>query len=543
MDEKPGICVKSTILVLILLLGTFFAVMTTDTVVAEQDGDYTYATSGSPLVATVTGYTGTGGAISIPSTLGGYPTRAIGDYAFNGVGGRSITMATIPYGVASIGNYAFASCSQMTSVSIPDSVTSISTGAFTSCTALTSAVLPQNLTSIESFLFSNCPALMSAHIPEKVTGILTYAFSQCSSLTSVDIPKNVTGIGYGAFISCTALTSVIIGDGVTDIAIYAFSDCVALNDLRIGCNVTRIGINAFSGCTALTAVVVPGSVTSIGAGGFAQCSSLTRMQFDGDAPSCGLLWIAECSPDLIAYYRSGAAGFTDPWEGIPTVMMTPPSTPLDIVAFPGSSQARLSWTAPGSDGNCSVSAYEVYYGTEDTLDRFFGSFGPTARMANITGLQPAGTVFCFAVRAINEVGASPMSAVVHAIPYTVPGAPILVTATAGVEKVTISWQAPNNDGGNAIAGYNVYRALAGGSEVLTTVGAGTLSYVDTKGTVGTTYTYYIVASNAAGAGANSSQVSATPQSAAVDNTMLYVGVVIAIIAVIAIAVVLMRRKK
>ncbi|MEI6796179.1 MAG: hypothetical protein WCK39_04875, partial [Methanomassiliicoccales archaeon] len=88
----------------------------------------------------------------------------------------------------------------------------------------------------------------------------------------------------------------------------------------------------------------------------------------------------------------------------------------------------------------------------------------------------------------------------------------------------------------------VYLALAGGSQLLTSVNASTLSYAHTNGTAGTAYTYYVVATNAVGAGANSSQVSATPQSAAVDNTMLYVGIAIAIIAVIAIAVVLMRKK-
>ena len=48
---------------------------------ADQDGDYTYTVSGGN--ATITAYTGAGGAISIPATLGGYPTVAIGDYVFN----------------------------------------------------------------------------------------------------------------------------------------------------------------------------------------------------------------------------------------------------------------------------------------------------------------------------------------------------------------------------------------------------------------------------------------------------------------------------
>ena len=49
---------------------------------AAQSGDFTYTvTSG---VATITGYTGTGGAVTIPSTLGGAPVTSIDYNAFMG---------------------------------------------------------------------------------------------------------------------------------------------------------------------------------------------------------------------------------------------------------------------------------------------------------------------------------------------------------------------------------------------------------------------------------------------------------------------------
>jgi hypothetical protein len=64
---------------LLLFIGCVFL---SSTAFADQDGDYTYTVSGGN--ATITGYTGAGGAISIPVTLGGYPTVAIGDNAFSG---------------------------------------------------------------------------------------------------------------------------------------------------------------------------------------------------------------------------------------------------------------------------------------------------------------------------------------------------------------------------------------------------------------------------------------------------------------------------
>ena len=70
---------------------------------AAQDGDYTYTESGGN--ATITAYTGTGGAISIPATLGGYPTIAIGDIAFSNK--TTLTSVTIPSSVTSIGQGVF----------------------------------------------------------------------------------------------------------------------------------------------------------------------------------------------------------------------------------------------------------------------------------------------------------------------------------------------------------------------------------------------------------------------------------------------------
>ena len=66
---------------------------------------------------------------------------------------------TIPQGIASIGDYAFDSCTSLTSVSIPDSVTSIGDCAFGSCTSLTSVSIPDSVTSIGDYAFDNCPNL------------------------------------------------------------------------------------------------------------------------------------------------------------------------------------------------------------------------------------------------------------------------------------------------------------------------------------------------------------------------------------------------
>jgi titin len=90
----------------------------------------------------------------------------------------------------------------------------------------------------------------------------------------------------------------------------------------------------------------------------------------------------------------------------------------------------------------------------------------------------------------------------------VPAAPLL-TATAGLAVVNLSWTVPF-DGGSAITGYAIYRGTTiGGETLLTTVPPGT-TYADALVTSGITYFYRVLATNAEGNGASSNEALATP---------------------------------
>jgi outer membrane protein assembly factor BamB len=126
-------------------------------------------------------------------------------------------------------------------------------------------------------------------------------------------------------------------------------------------------------------------------------------------------------------------------------------------------------------------------------------------------------------------------------------APQDFAATAGEGKVALSWTAPADNGGSDIASYEVFRAVQGGSpSLLATVPGSNHTYVDTTGVVGTNYSYYVRSTNAEGAGPSSTSAIASPQAipAAPDNTLLYVGVVIvALIVIAAIMMLTLGRKK
>ena len=210
----------------LLILGTFFAVVP-DLVSADQDGDYTYAVSNG--AATITDYTCAGVAITIPSTLGGYPTVAIGDNAFYSC--TFLTSVVIPDSVTTIGAKAFKSCTSLTSVTIPDSVITIGDDAFYYCSSLTSVTIGNSVITIGGDAFSFCSSLDSMTFGNHVTTIGNYAFQYCSNLTSITIPDSVITIGDGAFYGCTFLTSVIIGNNVTTIGKYAFVSCSSLTSI------------------------------------------------------------------------------------------------------------------------------------------------------------------------------------------------------------------------------------------------------------------------------------------------------------------------
>lgn len=88
----------------------------------------------------------------------------------------------------------------------------------------------------------------------------------------------------------------------------------------------------------------------------------------------------------------------------------------------------------------------------------------------------------------------------------VPAAPTGLTATAGDGRVGLQWTAAAG-----ASGYNVKRsAVSGGPYTTVAPGVTAATYTDLGLTNGTVYYYVVSAVNAAGEGANSAQVSATP---------------------------------
>jgi len=145
-------------------------------------GDYQYTINDDGTIDIVR-YYGEKEVVSIPSELDGRKVTVIGNSAFMSC--KNITSIKIPDGVTHIGSNAFLSCFNLKSITIPDSVYALSTAAFGSCESLKSVTLPDGITEIEHSTFIHCKSLTSVTIPKNVTCIRSRAFSNCESLKGI----------------------------------------------------------------------------------------------------------------------------------------------------------------------------------------------------------------------------------------------------------------------------------------------------------------------------------------------------------------------
>ena len=359
----------------------------------------------SPGGVTITGYSGPGGAVSIPSSIPEVGTViAIGSQAFESCGLSSVT---IPNSVTNIGDDAFDFSSSLTNITIGDSVTSFGDLAFAACTSLSTVTIPNSVTSIGNVAFLGCTSLREITVDPNNTaysslnGVL---FNKSQSLLiqcpgglagAYTIPNSVTSIGDSAFQGCTSVASVTSPDRVTTIAYGAFDACTSLASLTIGNSVTSIGDGAFEFCTKLTSITIPNSVTSIGVMVFLGCSNMTSAYFQGNSPSSfGADAFGLTASSFTIYYPATATGWTTPTEN--GYRARPynytPSQQLPVLSLARSLGAvTLSFNGVGLGTN-----YQLQVSTDLST---WTNTGPAFTVNNATGVYPQP----FAVRSSEQL--------------------------------------------------------------------------------------------------------------------------------------------
>jgi hypothetical protein len=178
---------------------------------AVVEAQFNFTTNNGTL--TITGYTGPGGAVTVPSETNGYPVTTIAQDAF-----LASTMISIvlPDSITNLGYEAFGYCSSLTSVAIDSGVSNnIGQYTFFNCTSLTNVIIPNTVTKLPVEMFPNCSGLATITIPASVTNIGQAAFDNCSGLKAIYCQGNAPVLGKNAFFGVNSAAVVYYLPGAT----------------------------------------------------------------------------------------------------------------------------------------------------------------------------------------------------------------------------------------------------------------------------------------------------------------------------------------
>lgn len=286
---------------------------------AEDPGvvyDYQFVTEDT---IEIMGYNGTETDLVIPSQINGYTVVGIGNLDLLGNGTNTVESVVVPGTVKYIKRFAYYpntaySVGNLEKVTLPEGLETIGDDAFASAPGLSEINLPSTLKSIGESAFKNCkvdnftiPAgveyiganaflgtemvynLMErvwdggdpfiviggelvcyfgddpvVTVPDGVRGIATDAFSlartENSKVTSVTLPDSVEYIAESAFGAQSELTTVNFGSGLKEIGFGAFGGCASLNNVVLPEGLKKIGDNAFAGCSSLDSISFPSTL-------------------------------------------------------------------------------------------------------------------------------------------------------------------------------------------------------------------------------------------------------------------------------------------
>ena len=229
------------------------------------------------------------------------------------------------------------------------------------------------------------------------------------------------------------------------------------------------------------------------------------------------------SPNTTYYYRVRAKtgdGMTEAEQGTwstPTFGRTNPGVPAApqlSAATVGMEEIRLSWTVPAANGR-TITGYKIERWdpvpdnetTKAWADRIVVAASLTAW--NDSGLD-AGTAYYYRIRAETGAGGEAVdqgawSTTANASTVSsVPGRPDLPRPTGDdvitSTSVTLTWTAPDSDGGARLIGYHVQRWSSAGWQIISSGLVDGVTYADMDVEAETTYYYRVRAVNTNGEG-------------------------------------------
>ncbi len=216
---------------------------------------------------------------------------------------------------------------------------------------------------------------------------------------------------------------------------------------------------------------------------------------------------------------AGDGAWSDNTDGTPR---TTPEAPTIAGVTSGNATLTVTWVAPANTGGSAITGYDVRHKLTSApdIDANWTVVANTGDdLSHTIGSLANGTLYDVQVRAVNVAGDGAWSATTDGTPRTTPAAPTIASVTPGNATLTVTWEAPANTGGSAVAGYDVRHILTSAPDkadsnwivVQDAWTTGPLTATINSLTNGTSYDVQVRAVNVAGDGAWSITSDAAPR--------------------------------
>ncbi|MBQ4512971.1 MAG: leucine-rich repeat protein [Anaerolineaceae bacterium] len=267
---------KKNYLFLIVFILLLFAAVYSVQADIYGDFEYTIKNNGSVIEA----YHGNEQVVSIPYSFGYFNVTEIASGAFQD--NQNIISVTMPGSIETIGDRAFANCTNLQNLILSVGVKSIGTEAFLNCSKIPSVTLPFSLESIGKRAFEGCTNL---YYINDLTGINlkkvgSGAFDGTEWFTSKNEDAIFLGQGYILLKYKSNENSPVLPWYVVYIAEDALAGNDNITDLVIPNYVTELQEGSISGMASLTSVTGGASITHIEDGAFRDLPNLEKVKFE-----------------------------------------------------------------------------------------------------------------------------------------------------------------------------------------------------------------------------------------------------------------------